>query len=124
MNQEFYENYYETHGFYVDLDVLHLGGPELCQDSFPSNFTFGENSSPKVNITLCGVPNPEVEGKFIDQKLAVSYGMVNKYTHNYKLQLPLLTQMACGEELAITATAKGRNDTLNIRTKIFLEKCK
>ena len=124
MNQEFYENYYETHGFYVDLDVLHLGGPELCQDSFPSNFTFGENSSPKVNITLCGVPNPEVEGKFIDQKLAVSYGMVNKYTRNYKLQLPILTQIACGKELAITATAKGRNDTLNIRTKIFLEKCK
>ena len=124
MNQEFYENYYETHGLYIDLDVLHLGGPELCQDSFPSNFTFGENSSPKVNITLCGVPNPKVEGKFIDQKLAVSYGMVNKYTRNYKLQLPILTQIACGKELAITATAKGRNDTLNIRTKIFLEKCK
>ena len=124
MKQEFYENYYETHSFYVDLDVLHLGGPELCQDSFPSNFTFGENSSPRVKITLCGVPKPEVEGKFIDQKLTASYGMVSKYTHDYKLQLPLLTQMACGKELAITATAKGRNDTLNLRTKIFLENCK
>ena len=108
--------------FYVDIDILHLGGPELCQDSFPSNFTFDDKSSRSINITLCGIPQPVLQGEFNGQKLKVLNSTVNKYTYNYTLQLPELTQTVCGEDLTITAT--GNNGTLNKTTKIFVENCK
>ena len=108
--------------FYIDINALYLGGPDFCHDGFPSNFTFDDNSSPRILITLCGVPQPVLQGKFIGQKLIVKYTTVNRYTHNFTLQLPLLTQRACGKELQVTAT--GHNGTLTDRTKIFVKNCK
>ena len=53
--------------FFVDVNVLHLGGPEFCQGVFPSNFTFDDSSLPSIIIALCGVPQPVVTGKFAGQ---------------------------------------------------------
>ena len=117
------ETYYRNCGyFYIDIDVLYLGGPELCHGGFPSNFTFDDNISPSISITLCGVPKPVLQGKFNGQKLNVIYATVNRYTHNFTLQLPLLAETACGRELQVTAT--GYNGTLIDITKIFVWNCK
>ena len=104
------------------MDVLHLGGPELCQEGFPSNFTFDDMSSPTINITYCGVPQPKVEAEFNGKKVEVRNAIVNSYTHNYTLQLPKLTQTACGTVLEVTAA--GYNGTLTNKTKISLNNCK
>ena len=69
--------------FYIDTNALYLGGPDFCHGGFPSNFTFDDNSSPRILITLCGVPQPVLQGKFIGQKLIVKYTTVNSYTHNF-----------------------------------------
>ena len=109
--------------FYVDIDVLYLGKPEFCQGGFPSNFTFEDNSSPRIVITLCGVPQPLVEAEFAGQKLNFIKGALNSYTHTFTLELPLLTQTKCGRELQVTAT--GHNGTsITDKTKIFLKNCK
>ena len=107
---------------YVDIDVLYLGGPEFCQGGFPSNFTFDDNSSPIIVITLCGVPQPLVVAEFAGQKLKVIKAALNSYTHNFTLVLPQLTQTQCGRILEVTAT--GYNDALTDKTKIFLKNCK
>ena len=122
-SQEVCEIYCRTFAyFYVDIDVLYLGGPELCQGGFPSNFTFDDNSSPKINITYCGVPQPKVNAEFIGEKLNVVNTTVNSYTHDYTLELPRLDQTVCGKEL--TATATGHNGTITDKIKIFLKNCK
>ena len=107
----------------VDIDVLHLGGPKLCQDSFPSNFTFDDNSSPRINVTLCGVPQPVVRGDFIGETLNVQNTTVNDFTHNYTLHLPLLTQLACGKNLTVTAN-NSIGGILTETTQIFVRNCK
>ena len=106
--------------------ILHLGGPEFCQGDFPSNDTFDEKSSPRVSITLCGVPPPVVEAEFLGVKLTVVNKTIDSYTHNYTLELPQLTKTACGEELTVTATvtATGYNRNLTEKMKIFLKNCK
>ena len=88
----------------------------------PSNGTFDEKSSPRINITLCGVPPPVVEAEFLGLKLTVVSKRVNSYTHNYTLELRQLTKTACGKELTVTATGYNRN--LNEKMKILLKNCK
>ena len=120
---EFYETIYIGYEYFnVHIDVLHLGEPELCQDSFPKNLTFADKSSPKIYFTLCGVPQPVVLGHFVGQTLVVQQISVNNYTHKYTLQLPQVTQIACGKELTVTAT--GRNSTIIMKTRIFVVNCK
>ena len=101
---------------------MHLGGPELCQDCFPSNFTFDENSSPRINVTIYGAPQPKVQAEFNGQVINVRNETLNTYTHNFTLELPRLTQAACGKELKMTIT--GNNRTLTNKTKIFPKDCK
>ena len=101
---------------------LHLGGPDFCQGRLPNNFTFDDNSSPRSIITLCGVPQPKVKGEFMGQKINVIDATVNSYTHSFILQLPLLTQTACGKELHVTTI--GYNRTSTYKTKIFVKNCK
>ena len=119
----FYEICYGNYAyFYVDIIVLHLGGPEFCQGVFPSNFTFNDSSSPEINITLCGVPQPKVEATFAGKEIDFINATVNSYTHTYTLQLPKLSQTLCGELLQVTA--KGYSDTLTDKTQIFVKNCK
>ena len=70
------------HAFYVDFDIFHVGGPEFCWCDFPSNYTVDDNTSLNIGMVLCGVPQPEVQAKFIDQALKVADATINSYTHN------------------------------------------
>lgn len=79
-----------------DVDNLHLGGPELCYGSFPSNITFDDKGSPIVKLTLCGAPAPKVEWKFSNQKVKVLSEKINSFTHNFTLALPQPTKIAGG----------------------------
>ena len=56
------------------------------------------------------------------QKINVIDARVNSYTHSFILQLPLLTQTACGRELQVTTT--GYNGTSTYKTKILVKNCK
>ena len=103
--------------------MLHLGEPEFCQGKLRSNYTFDVNSSPKINITLCGVPQPDVQGDFNAKKLTVLKDKVNSYTHNFTLLLPRLTQTVCGKELILTATGYN-NISITDKTKINVRNCK
>ena len=104
------------------MNTLHLGRPEFCHGSLPSNFTFDDNSSPRVSIVLCGIPQPTVEGVFIGQNLNTLNKTIDSYTHNYTLQLPRLTQISCGKELAVRAI--GNSSVIAVETKVFLKNCK
>ena len=108
--------------FYIDKDIFDLGGPDFCQGRLPTISTFDDKSSPRMITTLCGVPQPKVEGEFVGQKLKVIDAAINSYTHSFILQLPLLTQNACGRELQVTAT--GYNGISTEKTKIFVKNCK
>ena len=110
------------HAFYVDFDIFHIGGPEFCWSDFPNNYTADDKTSLNIGIVLCGVPQPEVQAEFIGQALKVTDATINSYTHNYKLELPRLTQTACGKELTVTASQN--NNTLTFNTKIFVKNCK
>lgn len=105
----------------VNINILHLGEPELCH-GFQSNFTFDGNSSPKINITLCGIPQPKVEAKFLNLNLNVKNETVSSCKHDYTLQLPQLTQAECGKVLTVKASNK--IGTLTSTTKIFVDNCK
>ena len=105
------------------MNALHLGGPKYCQDDLQSNYTFDvNNSSPTINIILCGVPPPVVEGHFIGEKLMVTNSTINNHTKSYTLQLPQLKQAVCGADLIITA--RGYSDILTNTAKIFVKNCK
>ena len=107
----------------VDVNTLHLGEPVFCQGQIlPSNFTFDDNSSPRINIVLCGIPQPTVEGEFIGQKVNILNKTIDSYTHNYTLQLPRLTQTSCGKELTVRTI--GCNGIIANKTKVFVENCK
>ena len=108
--------------FCVDFDILHIGGPEFCWSDFPSNYTVDDNTSLKIGIVLCGVPQPKVQAEFIGQALKVADATINSYTHYYTLEVPQLTQTQCGKEL--TVTASGNDKTLTFNTKIFVRNCK
>ena len=108
--------------FCDDFDILHIGGPEFCWSDFPSNYTVDDNTSLKIGIVLCGVPQPKVQAEFIGQALKVADATINSYTHYYTLEVPRLTQIECGKEL--TVTASGNNNTLTFNTTIFVTNCK
>ena len=108
--------------FYDDFHILIIGGPQFCQGSFQRNYTNDVNSSPRIDVVLCGVPVPIVQAEFIGQKLNVLSRTVNSYLHNYTLELPQLNPTVCGKELTITVT--GYNGTLTDKIKIYMSNCK
>ena len=55
-----------------------------------------------INLTLCGVPQPAVQGKFIDQELNAA--TVNSYTHNFTLPIPQLVQTARGKDSKVNGS--------------------
>ena len=106
--------------FHIYIDALYLGGPQLFQGGLPAYYSFDDNSSPKINIIVFGVPQPIVEGEIIYKKLNVLNKSVNTYTHNFTMELPQMTQKACGKELTVIAT--GYNGTLIEKVKSFCRK--
>ena len=88
-----------------------------------SNYTFSnETVTPVFNVTLCGVPTPNVTWKFHDGDVvtAIPKG-INSYKYSYLIKLPKLGQKTCGRELLLSAT--GHNTTTR-RRKVFLDSCK
>lgn len=104
---------------------LRLGGPQFCQGDFNNSYSFDENATEKIEIILCGFPEPTARWKFDDSAFNnVTPTPVNSYTFKYSIQLPQLTQKMCGKELAFEATG-GINRTKVIRIRnIFLNSCK
>ena len=87
-----------------------------------SNYSFDDNSSPRINIILCGLPEPVLKAEFLGRRVNVLNTAVNYYTFRYTLELPRVRQIACGKDL--TVTAAGYNGTLTKKTKIFVRNCK
>ena len=56
------------------------------------------------------------------QKIDVTDATVNSYTNSFILQLPLLTENACGRESLVTAIVY--NGTSTYKTKIVVKICK
>ena len=55
-----------------------------------------------INRTLCGVPQPAVQAKFIDQE--INAATVNGYTHNFTLPIPRLTQTSRDKNLKVNGS--------------------
>ena len=82
----------------------------------PKSFIFDENSSPRIIITLLGVSQPKVKGELMGQKINVIDATVNSYRNSFILQLPLLTENACGRESQVLTIVY--NGTSTYKTKI------
>ena len=68
------------------------------------------------------MPEPVLKAQFLGVRVNVLNTTVNRYTFNYTLELPRLTQIACGKDLTVTAT--GHYDALTKTTKILVKDCK
>ena len=102
-----------------------LGGPEFCGRDVPSSYNFDEFSKENITFTLCGIPAPTVSWKFNHGALMVApRTQVNKFTFSYTIQLPLLTQKMCGEELFIEATSEYHKTRVRRICSVFLSSCK
>ena len=75
--------------------MLYLGGPVFCKDPLPSNYTFGRNVKPYVDLTLCGVPAPNVTWSFHGKNGNATRKQVENFTYEYSIQLEELSQKTC-----------------------------
>ena len=74
---------------------------------------------------MCGVPAPTVWWKFNHNDLMIAPKTpVNKFTFNYSMQLPRLTQKMCGEELFLQATSEYQKTRLTRIWPVYLRRCK
>ena len=101
--------------------LLYLGGPVFCKDPLPSNYTFGRNVKPLVNLTVCGVPAPNVTWSFHDKDGIAKRRSVKNFTYEYSIQLEELTQRTCGRNLVLNVT--GHNSTKET-LRLFVDRCK
>lgn len=93
----------------------------FCKGDLQSNYTFGRNDSPHINLTLCGVPPPNVTWRFSGKDGIAKRELVENDTYKYFMQLLQLTQETCGKELVLNLT--GHNSTEK-RLRLFLDSCK
>ena len=101
--------------------LLYLGGPVLCKGDLQSSYTFGRNFDPLINLTLCGVPQPNVTWTFHGEKGTASLDFTERYTYKYLIRLSQLTQMTCGRDLVLNLA--GYNSTEK-RLQLLLDSCK
>ena len=116
-------SYISIHLIFADKCVcLNLGGPEFCEGILQSRYTFSENDTQVINVTLCGVPAPILQWKFhhFPTKNATRNAR-NHYTYEYSIELPKLTQETCGRKLILNATG---NKTERAELTVFLTRCK
>lgn len=86
-----------------------------------SNYTFGIDVFPVINMTLCGVPAPVVRWKFHDGANAVATReAINSHTYKYTMHLPIIAQKLCGKVLTLNVTGRA---TLERKLRVFLSKC-
>ena len=101
--------------------LLYLGGPVFCEGNLQSSDTFGTNVSPLINLTLCGVPPPNVTWSFHGKDGIAERAFVENYKYEYSISLQPLTQETCGRELGLNLI--GHNSTKK-RLQLFLDSCK
>ena len=88
----------------------------------PSNYTFGENVKPVVNLTVCGVPAPNVTWSFHDEHGISTPKLAENFTYEYSIKLEKkITQKTCGRELVMNVTGhRSTNKTL----QLLVNRCK
>ena len=88
-----------------------------------SNYNFSNGTvTPVINVTLCGVPTPNVTWRFHDGgAVAAIPKEFNGYKYNYSLVLPRLGQDTCGRELLLSVAGYNK---INRTVKVFLDSCK
>ena len=101
--------------------MLYLGGPVFCKDPLSSNYTFGRNVKPLVNLTVCGVPAPNVTWSFCDEGGITRRKPVENFTYEYSIQLEELTQKTCGMELVLNVTGYS---SIKEKLQLFVDRCK
>ena len=116
-----YCNFFVT--YKILITALLLGGPLFCDGELRSNYLFREFDQETINITVCGVPAPTVQWKFITGIFQNALReKVNNYTFTYSILLPKLTQDKCGKEL--TFIAEGYLGKQERKSRILLTNCK
>ena len=107
--------------FCQHICLIYLGGPEFCEKDLKSNYTFGIDVTPVINVTLCGVPAPVVRWRFHGGANAVATRKeINSHTYQYMIQLPNVTQKLCGREITLNFIGKA---TLERKLHVLLSKC-
>ena len=86
-----------------------------------SSYTFGRNVGPLINLTICGVPPPNVTWSFHGKDGIATSNFVENYTYEHLISLEPLTQETCGRELGLNLN--GYNSTKK-RLQLFLDSCK
>ena len=100
--------------------LLHLGGPVFCKGDLQSNYTFGRNVRPSINLTLCGVPPPNVTWSFHGKDGIAKRDITDYYRYEYFVQLPQLTQETCGRNLALNLTG---HSSIVKELQLLLDSC-
>ena len=93
----------------------------FCKDDLQSSYTFGRNVHPLINLTLCGVPPPNVTWSYHEEGGNAIRESVNSSTHKYLIRLLQLTQKTCGRDLVLNATG---HNSMEKRLPLFLDSCK
>ena len=55
----------------------------FCRDDLQSNYTFSRNVTPLINLTLCGVPSPNVTWSYRSEVGIAARQLVDNYTYEY-----------------------------------------
>lgn len=103
--------------------LLSLGEPIFCEKIPETSYTFVEDETPILSFRLCGVPEPIVTWKFIEEisnKVLPSEsapvnnakGKLASYAYQYSVPLPLMRRKNCGKMLLLS-TSGGWNYSRN-----------
>ena len=86
------------------------------------NYTFNLTVNQVIDVTLCGVPVPNVTWRFPDGNFNyVTPKPIDSYKYEYTIKLPTLGQRTCGRDLMLKATG---NSTIEASVKVFWTSCK
>ena len=102
---------------------MSLGEPAFCEQIPEKFYTFVEAEMPILSFKLCGVPEPILTWKFIEEisnKVLPSEstpvnnakGKLESFAYQYSVPLPLMRRESCGKMLLIS-TSGGWNYNRN-----------
>ena len=102
---------------------LPLEEPTFCEQILEKSYTFMEDKTPILSFKLCGVPEPIVTWKFIEEisnkvlpsgsaPVRNAKGKLASYAYQYSVPLPLMRKENCGK-LFLLSTSGGWNYNRN-----------